>query len=341
LGRSLQILRELLSEYNTEYTKLIQDKTCIYKYQDGTWARSEVADRRRIETVILNESKKVELLKHIGDFLNPISRRWYSNRGIPYRMGYLLYGPPGTGKSSLSKSITGHFNLDIYILSLSNTNKARLKNLFTELPSRCIILLEDINAVSSNRSGDTETEDSYQTATSSLSQGSKSVGGNISLSTLLNVINSIASKEGRVLIITTNYITRLDRALIRPGCVDKKVELGLTNKSITADLFCLIFKPAAGESDVLVGEDRKVPKAARSQEAEVKRVEGLAEGFAAKVPELEFSPAGILSFLLDYRQSPEEAINNVEQLISKPIGVKSKPPRIEDAKTKDTQLVCI
>jgi hypothetical protein len=30
------------------------------------------------------------------------------------------------------------------------------------------------------------------------------------------------------------------------------------------------------------------------------------------VPELEFSPAGILLFLLEYRQSPREAINNVE-----------------------------
>jgi mitochondrial chaperone BCS1 len=311
-GRSLQILRELLSEYNTEYTKLVQDKTYIYKYQEGTWARSEVADRRRIKTVVLNESKKVELLKHIGDFLNPISRKWYSNRRIPYRMGYLLYSPPGTGKSSLSKSITGYFGLDIYILSLSDTNEARLKNLFAELPSRCIILLEDIDAVSSNRSGDTETEDSRQTATSSPSQGSKSVGGNISLSTLLNVIDGIALKEGRVLIMTTNHIICLDGVLIRPGRIDKKVELGLANKSITADLFCLVFKPAAGESDILVGEDGKVPEAARSQEAEVKRVEGLAEAFATKVPELEFSPAGVLSFLLDYRQSPEEAIDNVE-----------------------------
>jgi ATP-dependent 26S proteasome regulatory subunit len=63
---------------------------------------------------------------------------------------------------------------------------------------------------------------------------------------------------------TTNYITRLNRALIWPGRVDKKVELELTNKSMTADLFYLVFKPATGESDVLVGEDRKVPKAIRS-----------------------------------------------------------------------------
>jgi hypothetical protein len=55
--------------------------------------------------------------------------------------------------------------------------------------------------------------------------------------------------------------------------------------------------------------------------------------FAAKVPELEFSPAKILSFLLEYRQSLEEAIANVSKLIE----AKSKPPRIsEDAKPEDT-----
>jgi len=77
---------------------------------------------------------------------------WLKHYGIQmfeYDMD-LLYGPPGTGKSSLSKSIAGHFDLDIYILSLSDTNEARLKNLFAELPSRCVILLEDIDAVSSN-----------------------------------------------------------------------------------------------------------------------------------------------------------------------------------------------
>jgi chaperone BCS1 len=38
----------------------------------------------------------------------------------------------------------------------------------------------------------------------------------------------------------------------------------------------------------------------------------LAEEFATRVPELQFSPAEILSFLLEYRQSLGEAIDNVE-----------------------------
>jgi hypothetical protein len=82
-----------------------------------------------------------------------------------------------------------------------------------------------------------------------------------------------------------------------PGVHVKKVELGLADKKMTADLFCVVFKPMEGDvallknaqSDVLVrsGENRKVDEAARSQGEEVKRVERLAEEFAARVPELK------------------------------------------------------
>jgi mitochondrial chaperone BCS1 len=163
----------------------------------------------------------------------------------------LLYGPPGTGKSSLSSAIAGHFGLNIYILSLSAINEATLKSLFDKLPSRYIILLEDIDAVSSNR--DAETEDSPQIVTGSPSRISKSAGGKVSLSALLNVIDGVGSQEGRILIMTTNHITRLDEALIRPGRVDKKVKLGLADNQMTADLFCLVFKPIEG--DVALPED--------------------------------------------------------------------------------------
>ena len=298
-----------------------------------------MANRKRNETVILNKGTKEKLLKHIEEFLDQTSQRWYSNRGIPYRRGYLLYGPPGTGKSSLSKSIAGRFGLDIYILNLSAINEASLTSLFAKLPSRCVILLEDVDAVSLNR--DAETEDSRQAVAPSRER--KPASGKVSLSAILNTIDGVASQEGRILIMTTNHITRLDEALIRPGRVDMKVELGLADNEMTADIFRLVFKPVKGDValpvDVQPGENRKVHEAPTSQREEAKRVERLAKEFAVKVPELKFSPAEIISFLLEHRKSLEEAIDNVEQLISKPIGAKSKPPRIsEDARPKDTQL---
>jgi chaperone BCS1 len=345
-SRSPRILRELLTECCTEYSKLVQNKTSLYEHQDGVWVRSVVSDIRPISTVILNESKKSELLKDIENYLDPASRQWYSSRGIPYRKGYLLHGPPGTGKSSLSLSIAGHTGLDIYILSLSAVTEDHLRDLFARLPSRCVVLLEDIDAVSSQRIGKVTTKDSRQ---------SKPVAGRVPLSTLLNVIDGVGSREGRVLIMTTNHISHLDEALIRPGRVDKKVEFGLADRVVMTDLFCLVFKPVKADisspknaqSDVLVGEDRKYHEASRSQEEEVQKVEGeeververLAEEFAAKVPELQFSPADILSFLLEYRQSPREAIDNMRELISKPTEAKLKPPKgSKNARPGDTQL---
>jgi mitochondrial chaperone BCS1 len=52
---------------------------------------------------------------------------------------------------------------------------------------------------------------------------------------------------------TTNYITRLDEALIRPGRIDKKVELRLADNEMTANIFRLVFKPVEG--DVALPED--------------------------------------------------------------------------------------
>jgi len=63
----------------------------------------------------------------------------------------LLYSPLKTKKSSLSKSIAKHFSLDIYILNLFAINEANLTSLFAKLPSRYVILLKDVNAISSNR----------------------------------------------------------------------------------------------------------------------------------------------------------------------------------------------
>ena len=46
----------------------------------------------------------------------------------------------------------------------------------------------------------------------------------ISFPGLLNAIDGVASHEGRILIMTTNYRERLDPTLIRPGRVDVEIE---------------------------------------------------------------------------------------------------------------------
>jgi chaperone BCS1 len=126
-----------------------------------------VRDIRLMSTVILDEEVKEGLLKDIGDFLHLTTQRWYSGRGFPYRRGYLLHRPPGTRKSSLSVSVAGHFDLDIYILSLASISDVSLKTLFDRLPQHYIVLLEDINAASPTRFQRTGMKDSGEVMTDS------------------------------------------------------------------------------------------------------------------------------------------------------------------------------
>ncbi len=111
---------------------------------------------------------------------------------------------------------------------------------------------------------------------------------------------------------TTNYIERLDEALIRPGRADRKVEFQLADAEMITQLFCIVFKFAEGD----VPHQRKIKSSFLFEENKIveedKIIEILAKEFAAKLPKLEFSPAEILSFLLEHKQSPEEAIDSVE-----------------------------
>ena len=296
IGRSSDILRDFFSECCAEYLKLVENKMSIFEYHNSDWKKTRTIDIRQLDTVILSDEKKTVLLDDVKSFLDPQSRIWYSVCGIPYRRGYLLYGPPGTGKSSLSLSITGEYDLDIYILNLSSVDDDSLGELFIELLLYCVILLEDIDAVNTIHSRQYRTVSAGQDATSSLTK--EKPGGKVSLSALLNIIDGVSSQEGWLLIMTTNYIERLDAALIRPGRVDMKVNLDLANQNINTQLFYAIFRRDAQDDREKADEDAKLRKQAVD--------------FASKVPEQEFSPAEIQSFLLEYRELPYIVVQNVQ-----------------------------
>lgn len=49
----------------------------------------------------------------------------------------------------------------------------------------------------------------------------------VTFSGLLNCLDGVASTEARILFMTTNYLERLDPALVRPGRVDVKEYIGI------------------------------------------------------------------------------------------------------------------
>jgi chaperone BCS1 len=220
----------------------------------GNWM--QVANRpvRPMTTVVLDATQKLQLLADVNEYLHPATARWYANRGIPLRRGYLFHGPPGTGKTSLSFALAGVFGLDIYVISLlePSLTEEDVGVLFNSLPRRCVVLLEDIDTAGLTRGPDTSSgkEGGKQGAApinewkvTDLAKALKdSKAGNnenngISLSGLLNAIDGVASHEGRVLIMTTNKPETLDEALLRPGRVDLQVAFTNATKMQAKELF--------------------------------------------------------------------------------------------------------
>ncbi|KAF6792316.1 mitochondrial chaperone BCS1 [Colletotrichum sojae] len=345
-GRNPWILKELLQEARSEYLKKDSQKTMIYRGStragtaEPTWQRCMARTSRPFSTVILNEKTKKELVEDVADYLSPATRKWYSNRGIPWRRGYLLSGPPGTGKSSLSLALAGFFKMRIYIVSLNSisANEENLASLFAELPRRCVVLLEDIDTA-----GLTHTREESSLADSSYSKEgpAEMVPGQItpgvavnaaappsrlSLSGLLNILDGVASQEGRVLIMTTNHIEKLDKALIRPGRVDMVVKFTMADEEIVGAIFRAIFAPLEGDDEEEpqakpVVEDTDTGSAGLAEE-EVNRttetrahIDKLSRQFVIKIPAHEFSPAEIQGFLMKHKRSAEAAIAGADDWV--------------------------
>ncbi|KAK2020558.1 mitochondrial chaperone BCS1 [Colletotrichum zoysiae] len=220
-----------------------------------------------------SETKK-ELLADLGSFLQPGTAEWYLATGIPYRRGYLFDGPPGTGKTSLCMALATKFNLPVYQLGLGSTemNDSRCAELFDSVPSKCLILFEDIDAVGlENR----------ETSPAERRDG-------VTLSGLLNLIDGIGAPEGRILIMTTNYAVNLDEALVRPGRIEKMYNFPMADKNCAKSLFTSLMSVGGEEG------------------------EQLAQEFAKKIPDDVFSPADLQGYLITTRDYPHMAAKGVE-----------------------------
>lgn len=298
VGRSSGIVKDLLDDCRLEYLRESKNKTTIHGHRDDCWRKEKAVTSRPLSTVILDEEQKVPLITDVREFLDPQTRCWYSERSIPYKRGYLLHGPPGTGKSSFSLSIAGELDMDIYVVSIPGANDQMLKSLFAGLPDRCVVLLEDIDAAGAACSRDSNSEDSD----SDTDARPRSSG--VTLSGLLNVLDGVASQEDRVLVMTTNHPNKLDQALTRPGRIDRKIEFQLADRGITQAIYRFMF-----------GQLERNTAEVSQQERCDERIERQAEAFAVKVPEYGFSPAEIMSYLLQHRHCPAAAIENCSQWV--------------------------
>ena len=63
----------------------------------------------------------------------------------------------------------------------------------------------------------------------------------MSLAGLLSVLDGIYAQEGRIVVMTTNHSEKLDRALIRPGRVDRTFHFAVAGRDTARQLFFIIY----------------------------------------------------------------------------------------------------
>ena len=342
LGRSLSPIRLLLEHVQAYSIEKTASTTGVFR-ADASWTKTLNRPYRDVKSVIFEKSKKQALLRDINEYLHPRTRKWYSDRGIPYRRGYLFSGAPGTGKTSLTAALAGVFGLDIYVLSLldPDLSEAKLVRLLGEVPSRCIVLIEDVDAAGLGKRPETtsekesptqDTEPTTETAVESTTESVTEASSkkkqqpvtSISLSGLLNAIDGVSSSEGRILIMTTNHPKALDKALIRPGRVDMHVAFELPTRVEMKELYLSMYRDIGyskgngetGESGPKCSVSFKGP-AGSSQDKTTslatprslipEELQSLAQTFTDSLPESRLSLAAIQGFLLGYKRNPRMA----------------------------------
>ncbi len=178
-------------------------------------------------------------------FLN--NKSFYDRLGNPYTIGFLLYGPPGTGKTSFIKAIANSTKKSIINVDLKNISKMSLSNIFMnnyfgdEYMSaghnidikNCIIILEDVDCLGSvvldrNLKDQIISED-YD--------NSEKDPEKLDLNFLLNLLDGVAEAPGRIIIMTTNCVDKLDKALVRPGRIDYKIKFDYCDNQTISEIY--------------------------------------------------------------------------------------------------------
>ncbi len=176
------------------------------------------ADVKTTFADVAGQDEAKETLNEIVDFLhNP---RKYADIGASLPKGALLVGPPGTGKTLIARAVAGEAKVPFFAISGSEfvqmfvgMGAAKVRDLFRQAGEKapCIIFIDEIDAIGKRR--DT------------------GLGGNDereqTLNQLLTEMDGFDGRKGVVILAATNRPESLDKALLRPGRFDRRIQMEL------------------------------------------------------------------------------------------------------------------
>merc|ERR1711994_690401 len=199
----------------------------IYRYDlcRGYWRMAGKKIARDINTIILPTKTWNNIIGDFARFLDEKSISWYFKHGIPYKRSYLFYGVPGSGKTSLIQALAAKYDRNLAFVQPSHPKMTdeSFKSCIQSAPANSLIVLEDIDALFNK------------------DRSKKVHSCPLSFSGLLNGLDGVGNPDGQIFIMTTNFVDRLDSALIRSGRVDLHVEFPLATDEQLRKMFLLFY----------------------------------------------------------------------------------------------------
>jgi len=244
IGRHKELFVDILDSSRQLALSAVSGRTVMYTLIGYDWRPfGHPRQRRPIGSVVLDSGVSESIVTDVKEFIS--SETWYRDRGIPYRRGYLLHGPPGCGKTSFIFALAGELEYSICVLNLSDPylGDDKLQNRLADAPENSIILLEDVDAAFVSREESSVTDSAFKGA------------NRLTFSGLLNAIDGVTSTEGRIVFMTTNYIERLDPALVRPGRVDSIQYIGHCSRHQLGEMFTKFYPDQSQETAALFAEE--------------------------------------------------------------------------------------
>jgi len=164
--------------------------------------------------------------------------------GIKPPKGCLLYGPPGTGKTLLARAVASNVDANfLKVVSSAIVDKyigesARvIREMFGYARDHepCIIFMDEVDAIGGRR---------FSEGTSADREIQR---------TLMELLNQMDGFDvlGKVkMIMATNRPDTLDPALLRPGRLDRKIEIALPNEQARLDILKIHALPISTSGEI-------------------------------------------------------------------------------------------
>lgn len=222
------------------------------------------------------------------------NKEWYQRKGVPYQLGICLSGTSGTGKTSCIGAIANLTQRHVINVNCADIlTHTQLKRLFYEedihvykneemretiklhIPiENRIYVLEELDAVGNTL---------YEREEGNTGFNEDPLYDELTLGHWLQIFDDVNQVEGRIMVITTNYPERLDKALMRPGRIDLNIKLGNATRETTAQMYNHFFET------------------------------NLSQKVKATLPDKCLSPADISNIMQCHIESPKEAIKEIHR----------------------------